>query len=73
VGNFPQAFSHISLVNSAVNLCRDQESWAEGMSHGHRLEGRKMPAHRRSRPRAPRYLLPSRRSAQVTAQKGSHR
>ena len=32
VGNFPQAFSHISLVNTAVNLCAEQE-WTAGMSH----------------------------------------
>jgi GH15 family glucan-1,4-alpha-glucosidase len=58
VGNFPQAFSHISLVNSAVNLCHDA-AWAEGMSHKHRIAG-----HQRKRPRRlePRFVLPSRRN-----------
>jgi GH15 family glucan-1,4-alpha-glucosidase len=43
VGNFPQAFSHISLVNSAVNLSRDP-NWVSGADHGHkaRLEGKKL-------------------------------
>jgi GH15 family glucan-1,4-alpha-glucosidase len=68
VGNFPQAFSHISLVNSAVNLSRDDASWAEGMSHGHRLEGRKPPPRGRARPR--RFPLPSRRNPHVTTAKG---
>jgi GH15 family glucan-1,4-alpha-glucosidase len=41
VGNFPQAFSHISLVNSAVNL--DQRGrWEQGLSHQGRLAGRRV-------------------------------
>src|SRR5262249_6866973 len=39
VGNFPQAFSHISLVNTAVNLSGDPE-WAQGMTHRDRVAGR---------------------------------
>ncbi|MGH9293484.1 MAG: glycoside hydrolase family 15 protein, partial [Acidimicrobiales bacterium] len=35
VGNFPQAFSHVSLVNTAVGL----GDHATGMSHGDRLQG----------------------------------
>ncbi len=45
VGNFPQAFSHISLVNSAVNLSHDHEAaWSEGEGHSHkaRLAGRRL-------------------------------
>jgi GH15 family glucan-1,4-alpha-glucosidase len=40
VGNFPQAFSHISLVNSAVNLSRDL---APGLSHAERVAGAPVP------------------------------
>ena len=40
VGNFPQAFSHVSLINCAVNLCA-HEPWAEGVSHRARLAGRR--------------------------------
>jgi GH15 family glucan-1,4-alpha-glucosidase len=45
VGNFPQAFSHISLVNSAVNLSRSQQGpdIAPGLSHAERLAGKKLP------------------------------
>ena len=39
VGNFPQAFSHIALINSAFNLERDQ-SPAEQRS-GHDAKERK--------------------------------
>ena len=35
VGNFPQAFSHVSLVNSAVGLLGK----AQGLTHEHRLAG----------------------------------
>ena len=35
VGNFPQAFSHVSLVNTTVSLL----GLAEGFSHKHRLAG----------------------------------
>ena len=41
VGNFPQAFSHISLVNSAVGLSRDP-SFAPGLSHAERVEGKRL-------------------------------
>ena len=49
VGNFPQAFSHISLINTAVNLCAAEE-WTGGMSHRERLAGSpaKSPRHRRA-------------------------
>jgi hypothetical protein len=41
VGNFPQAFSHISLVNSAVNLS-DPSRWQDIDEHSHlaRAEGK---------------------------------
>jgi GH15 family glucan-1,4-alpha-glucosidase len=51
VGNFPQAFSHISLVNSAVGLSRDAD-FAPGLSHAERLEG--------SKPAPPHHLLAGR-------------
>ena len=35
VGNFPQAFSHVSLVNSDVGLL----GMAQGFTHEHRLAG----------------------------------
>jgi GH15 family glucan-1,4-alpha-glucosidase len=43
VGNFPQAFSHISLVNSAVNLT-DPVSWQGAEEHSHiaRAESRRV-------------------------------
>ena len=34
VGNFPQAFSHVGLVNSAFNLARAEASDASGHGHG---------------------------------------
>ena len=45
VGNFPQAFSHISLVNSAVNLSDGQKHWDQGTDHSHkaRLSGKRLP------------------------------
>ena len=39
VGNFPQAFSHISLVNTAVNLSGGA-GFAQGMTHADRVSGR---------------------------------
>jgi GH15 family glucan-1,4-alpha-glucosidase len=60
VGNFPQAFSHISLINSAVNLAGDA-AWVEGLSHSQRLAGEVPALHRRPRPRRPRTVKPSRR------------
>jgi glycogen debranching enzyme len=42
VGNFPQAFSHVSLVNSAVNLQRGAWQGAEDHSHHSRLSGRRV-------------------------------
>ena len=38
VGNFPQAFSHIELINSAVELSRDTK-WSDGLTHSARLSG----------------------------------
>ena len=35
VGNFPQAFSHVSLVNTTVGLL----GRAQGFTHAHRLAG----------------------------------
>ena len=54
VGNFPQAFSHISLVNSAVNLTANTNwSGAEDHSHQARAEGRRVNlSHRLRAPRA---------------------
>ena len=60
VGNFPQAFSHISLVNSAVNLSGDV-AWAKGMSHSERLAGNAPAPHWRPRVRRPRGARVSRR------------
>jgi len=53
VGNFPQAFSHISLVNTAVNLSSESGS-AEMHSHKARLAGRRVGTGRR--PRRPSHL-----------------
>ncbi|HEV2360864.1 MAG TPA: glycoside hydrolase family 15 protein [Acidimicrobiales bacterium] len=59
VGNFPQAFSHISLVNTAVNLSPHLEG--AGMSHSDRLSGMRPPHHRQARIRRPHYGKTSRR------------
>jgi len=48
VGNFPQAFSHISLINSAVNLS-SSEPWTEGMTHQDRIKGHRVNATHRAR------------------------
>jgi GH15 family glucan-1,4-alpha-glucosidase len=61
VGNFPQAFSHISLVNTAVNLSPHSAA-AEGMSHSERAAGRRPAVHRRPRVRQPKFAAPSRRN-----------
>ncbi len=50
VGNFPQAFSHISLVNTAVNLAADAK-WTEGHGQRARLAGEKVASG--GRPRSP--------------------
>ena len=42
VGNFPQAFSHVSLVNTTVGLL----GTAQGFTHEHRLAGVRPPATR---------------------------
>jgi hypothetical protein len=39
VGNFPQAFSHVSLVNSTVGLLGK----SHGLTHEHRLSGTRPP------------------------------
>jgi GH15 family glucan-1,4-alpha-glucosidase len=49
VGNFPQAFSHVSLVNTAVGLF--QEHLGTGVTHSERLQGVRMPARRQRRKR----------------------
>jgi GH15 family glucan-1,4-alpha-glucosidase len=59
VGNFPQAFSHISLVNTAVNLCPHCEA-AEGMSHSERVAGKRPAPHRRPRMRQTKFAVSSR-------------
>jgi hypothetical protein len=46
VGNFPQAFSHVSLVNTAVGL--SQRDKGTGMTHEERIAGVPVP------PRLPR-------------------
>jgi GH15 family glucan-1,4-alpha-glucosidase len=61
VGNFPQAFSHVSLVNSAVNLARDN-AIADEVGHRGRVAGRRFSAARPGRIRG-RHLDP-------TAQRG---
>jgi GH15 family glucan-1,4-alpha-glucosidase len=53
VGNFPQAFSHVSLVNTAVNLVGERGA-VEGTSHASRLAGVRLPSLARGRPRRPR-------------------
>ncbi|MGB9112723.1 MAG: glycoside hydrolase family 15 protein [Acidimicrobiales bacterium] len=52
VGNFPQAFSHIELIDTAINLSRDAE-WSDGMTRKQRLQGMRVDfRHRiRNRPR----------------------
>ena len=45
LGNFPQAFSHVALVNTAFNLTRSegpaaQRSTRDGKSSGHALRSR---------------------------------
>jgi GH15 family glucan-1,4-alpha-glucosidase len=49
VGNFPQAFSHVSLVNTAVGLF--QEDLGTGMTHAERLRGVQLPIRRQRRRR----------------------
>jgi GH15 family glucan-1,4-alpha-glucosidase len=49
VGNFPQAFSHVSLVNTAVGL--SQEHLGTGMTHSERLRGVVVPPRRARRKR----------------------
>jgi GH15 family glucan-1,4-alpha-glucosidase len=44
VGNFPQAFSHVSLVNTAVGLA--DHHVASGMTHQDRIAGTKLEPHR---------------------------
>ena len=52
VGNFPQAFSHIELIDTAVNLSHDAE-WTNGMTGRDRLQGALVDVRRRikNRPR----------------------
>ena len=49
VGNFPQAFSHVALVNTAVGLSAGE--FAPGMSHADRLSGEPVPARKARAPR----------------------
>ena len=44
VGNFPQAFSHVSLVNTAVGLAG--EGSEAGMTHADRIAGTRLSEHR---------------------------
>jgi GH15 family glucan-1,4-alpha-glucosidase len=53
VGNFPQAFSHIELIDTAINLSRDSD-WTRGMTRKDRLEGTVVDIHRRLKNRPPR-------------------
>src|ERR1019366_7840515 len=39
VGNFPQAFSHVSLVNSTVGLLGKTQGLTQGLTHENRLAG----------------------------------
>jgi GH15 family glucan-1,4-alpha-glucosidase len=50
VGNFPQAFSHIALIDTAINLSRDVE-WSRGMTTKERLAGTRFDIRRRTRNR----------------------
>ncbi len=50
VGNFPQAFSHIELMDTAINLSGDQQ-WTSGMTHKERLEGSRFEFRKRIRNR----------------------
>ena len=54
VGNFPQAFSHISLINTAVGLSRDT-TWSDGLSHRARLSGSRLDIRRRAQRRPRRH------------------
>jgi GH15 family glucan-1,4-alpha-glucosidase len=47
VGNFPQAFAHVSLVNTCVGLCT--EGLGTGMTHSERIKGVRVPPPRRIR------------------------
>ena len=38
VGNFPQAFSHIALINAAFDLARAEESHHRARHHPHHAE-----------------------------------
>jgi GH15 family glucan-1,4-alpha-glucosidase len=49
VGNFPQAFSHVSLVNTAVGL----GNHGTGLSHADRLKGVSVKSHRLFRRTSP--------------------
>ncbi len=61
VGNFPQAFSHISLVNTAVNLS-SACGFAVGMSHSDRLAGARPQPHHSHRLRPAPHAKRSRHS-----------
>ena len=60
VGNFPQAFSHISLINTAVNL--SDAEYGEGHRHEDRHANSQIALNRRPRLRKPHHVAPSRRS-----------
>ncbi len=39
LGNFPQAFSHVSLIATATNLCEDSEGMTGRRGDGRRRQG----------------------------------
>ncbi len=62
VGNFPQAFSHISLVNTAVNMT-GATPWTSDHTHRARLAGQRVAARHRPRAQRLRAGLARRRAA----------
>ncbi len=62
VGNFPQAFSHVSLVNTAVNMS-GAAPWSSGHTHRARLAGERVPERHRPRARPKRTGLARHRAA----------
>ncbi len=50
VGNFPQAFSHVALVNTAAGL--EKEGFIPGVNHADRIAGVKIPTSHQHRGRA---------------------
>ena len=58
VGNFPQAFSHISLVNSAVNLS-DPANWHNAAAHRHLARAESAPVNAQAQVHEPSFRASS--------------